>query len=70
MFRHRKQQGEIMKMFNKGLTMDITTNDLKVVDNMLLMFHRAIEKATNPIFKELWSKKYEEAKAYKNKNTH
>ena len=59
-----------METINKGLTVEIITTNMDVVDRMLVMFHRAMEKATNPTFKELWGKKYEEAKAYKNKNTH
>ena len=48
----------------------ITTKNMDIVNKMLIMFHKAMNKATNPIFKELWSKKYEKAKDYKNKNTH
>ena len=59
-----------MKTINRGLTVDIITNEMQVIDRMLIMFHKAMDNANNPQFKELWSKKYEEAKDYKNKNTY
>jgi len=59
-----------MKIINRGLTVDIVTNEIEVIDRMLIMFHKAMDNATNQQFKELWSKKYEKAKDYKNKNTY
>jgi len=46
-----------MKIINRGLTVDIVTNEIEVIDRMLIMFHKAMDNATNPQFKELWSKK-------------
>ncbi len=57
-----------MKIINRGLTVDIVTNEIEVIDRMLIMFHKAMDNATNPQFKELWSKKYEKAKDYKTKH--